>query len=294
MNNLSIIKQIKLQRAVTHVDINKFNLDNDFLYEKDAQELYEIGLQRKINTEGIDKIFLDAMDLAKLRKFWDIEEVTEVHLDGYIGIHLHNLLRLSTSEASRPEVWNSIIFQISNAREYISFRKNHGKQEDKELGLSDIFLKNSTDVHNKNKLAGPWWVVELTRNGSDYSSAKNAFFATYFTDRYMTMNFMHYRQIAIAMANYFHNKSDARELLATKDQLGNPSFSNTINDYLISRNDYESAFENISYNQENFLVWQLSKKKSTIVNDGPNDFKVSEKELRKVYALIDNLIKQRK
>ena len=108
------------------------------------------------------------------------------------------------------------------------------------------------------------------------------------------MNFMHYRQIAIAMANYFHNKSDARELLATKDQLGNPSFSNTINDYLISRNDYETAFENISYNQENFLVWQLSKKKSNIVNDGPNDFKVSEKELKKVYVLIDNLIKQRK
>lgn len=293
MNNFGIIKQIKLQRALTHVDIKEFNLDKDYLYERDAQELFEIGLQREINTDGLDKIFSDAMDLSKLRKFWDIEEVTAVHLDGYIGINLHHFLRLSTAEASRPELWNSIIFQISNVKDYISFRINHGLQEDKELGLSDIFLKNSMDVHNKNKLAGPWWVVELTRNGNDYSSAKNAFFATYFTDRYMTMNFMHYRQIAIGMANYFHSKSDARELLATKDQLGNPSFSNTINDYLISSNDYEITFENISYNYKKFADWQISKKKSYILNDGPHDFQVSEKELKKVYTLFDELIKQR-
>ena len=294
MSNLGIIKQIKLQRVITHSDINEFKLDDNFFYKKDAQELYEIGLHRPININGLDEVFLDAMDLTKLRKFWDIEEVTAVHLDGYIGIHLHNLLRLSTAEASRPELWNSIIFQISNAKEYINFRINHGLSEDKELGLSDIFLKNSMDVHNKNKLAGPWWVVELTRNGSDYSSAKNAFFATYFTDRYMTMNFMHYRQFAIAMANYFSRKSDARELLATKDQLGNPSFSNTLNDYFISKNDYEMSFENISSEPSKFSEWQISKKTSKILNDGPNDFKVSEKELKKVYELFDVLIEQRK
>ena len=294
MNNLGIIKQIKLQRAITHSDIDEFKLDENYFYDTESQELYEIGLQRQIDVKGLDKIFLDAMDLSKIRKFWKIDEVTAVHLDGYIGIHLHNLLRLSTAEASRPELWNSIIFQISNVREYISFRINHGLQENKELGLSDIFLKNSDDVHNKNKLAGPWWAVELTRNGSDYSSAKNAFFATYFTDRYMTMNFMHYRQLAIGMANYFNSKSDARELLATKDQLGNPSFSNTINDYLISRNDFEIDFESISYDSNKFYKWQNANKKSNIINDGPDDFKVSDKELNKVYKLFDELIKQRK
>ena len=253
MNNLRIIKQIKLQRAITHSDLENFTLTEDFFYEIGAQELNEIGLKRQINIEDLEKIFSNAMDPSKLRKFWDIEEITAVHLDGYIGIHLHNALRLSTAEASRPELWNSIIFQISNAKEYINFRINHGLNEIKELSLSDIFLKNSMDVHNKNKRAGPWWVVELTRNGSDYKSAKNAFFATYFTDRYMTMNFMHYRQFAIGMANYFNSKSDARELLATKDQLGNPSFSNTINDYLISRSDYEVIFENIPYEPKNLV-----------------------------------------
>ena len=57
MNNLGIIKQIKLQRAVTHSDIDEFKLDENYFYEKESQELYEIGLQRQINIKGLEKYF---------------------------------------------------------------------------------------------------------------------------------------------------------------------------------------------------------------------------------------------
>ena len=113
MNNLRIIKQIKLQRAITHSDLENFTLTEDFFYEIGAQELNEIGLKRQINIEDLEKIFSNAMDPSKLRKFWDIEEITAVHLDGYIGIHLHNALRLSTAEASRRTLE---FYNISNIK----------------------------------------------------------------------------------------------------------------------------------------------------------------------------------
>ena len=137
-------------------------------------------------------------------------------------------------------------------------------------------------------------VVELTRNGKNYQSSKNAFLCTtYFTDRYMTMNLMHYRQIAIGMANYFYQDDNARDLLATRDPLGNPQFSATLNDYLISEN-IENQFESVEYDISKLQNWQNSKKKSSIINDGPDDFKISIKELEKVYNLFDFLIDQRK
>ena len=107
------------------------------------------------------------------------------------------------------------------------------------------------------------------------------------------MNLMHYRQIAIGMANYFYQDDNARDLLATRDPLGNPQFSATLNDYLISEN-IENQFESVEYDFSKLQNWQNSKKKSSIINDGPDDFKISIKELEKVYNLFDFLIDQRK
>ena len=149
-------------------------------------------------------------------------------------------------------------------------------------------------MHNLNRISGSWWTVELTRNGKNYQSSMNAFLCTtYFTDRYMTMNLMHLRQIAIGMANYFVGNDQARDLLATRDRNGdNPQFSATLNDYLAT-NNFESQFINIEINHESFTKWQGSRRNSKIINDGPDDFNVTDKELDKVYKLFDGLIKQR-
>ena len=109
-------------------------------------------------------------------------------------------------------ILNSIIFDSKAAKNYIRHRVNFGLTEKtRDLRKSDLFLQNANEVHNLNRIAGSWWATELTRNGSNYSSSKNAFLcSTFFTDRYMNMNFIHYRQFGIGMANYFYNNDKAR------------------------------------------------------------------------------------
>tara|TARA_B100000989_G_scaffold187106_1_gene140753 strand:- start:2648 stop:3535 length:888 start_codon:yes stop_codon:yes gene_type:complete len=295
MTDLKIIKQIKLIRNLTDDNFENIDLTEDYFYKSDEDGLFEIGLERPISIQGIDQILRDAVDTQQVRDFWKIKDITPRHLDGFIGIKLHHMLRITLAEASRPELWNSIIFDSKAAKNYIRHRVNFGLTEKtRDLRKSDLFLQNANEVHNLNRIAGSWWATELTRNGSNYSSSKNAFLcSTFFTDRYMNMNFIHYRQFGIGMANYFYNNDNARDLLATNDQLGNPQFSATLNDYLISVN-VEKQFENINIDFENFQKWQVAKRKENIITDGPNDFKVSDNELLKVKNLFDKLIKQRK
>jgi len=109
----------------------------------------------------------------------------------------------------------------------------------------------------------------------------------------MTMNLMHLRQIGVGMANYFVKNDQARDLLATRDRVGdNPQFSATLNDFLAS-NNFESSFVSVESDYNNFSKWQTSKRKQNILNDGPNDFKVTDNELAKVFKLFDALIAQR-
>ena len=167
-------------------------------------------------------------------------------------------MRLSPAEASRPELWNSIIFEIPEAKEYIEFRINFGTTKIKKLKRSDLFLKQSSQVHNLNKISGPWWVVELTRNGKNYQSSKNAFLCTtYFTDRYMTMNLMHYRD-----CNWYGKlflQTTTQETAATRRSSRKSSIFGYSNDYLISEN-IENQFESVEYDISKLQNWQNSKR----------------------------------
>ena len=116
MTELKIIKQIKLLRNLTDDNFENIDLTEDYYYKVDENSLFEIGLERPINKEGIDQILIDARDTQKIRDFWNIKEVTPTHLDGFIGIRLHHLLRITLAEASRPELWwlrMSLIFAPS-------------------------------------------------------------------------------------------------------------------------------------------------------------------------------------
>lgn len=297
MSKLKIIKQIKLQRVLTDSNFLDPKIEEDFFYEENSKKIIEIGLSREIGIDNINEIFVNAQDESKIKKFWGIKgEPGPKEYDGYVGIHLHNYLRLSRAEASRPELWNSIIYQNPEIIKYLEKRLNVGlKIEEKKKNLikTNLFLQSSSYVHSLNRISGPWWVTEMTRNGKDYDSSKNAFQSTtYFYDRYITMNLMHYRQIAVGMANYFNEKEEARELLATRDQFENPQFSATLNDYMASTN-FETKFKKIDINYINFNKWQLKAPSKNILNDGPDDFKITNAELKKVYTLFDELIKGR-
>ena len=65
-----------------------------------------------------------------------------------LELNLHNILRLSLSEASRPELWNSIIIQNKSALDYISYRTNLSG-ELRELKVSDVFIEITWVTYTK-------------------------------------------------------------------------------------------------------------------------------------------------
>lgn len=321
MSNLKIIRQNKIQRLEDIITINgpleKIEIPETLYCEK-AEELSEIGLERIIAIDKLDKIFIDAQDSAKVRQFWgesgNDTKPRAWQTDGYLGVHLHNYLRLSQSEASRPELWNSIVAQSAEARKYISYRDGVSEEEDGEVKsaseiegdvaniLKVLFVQNRGAIHQNHYLSGSWWIVEMTRNGKDYETSKNAFrCTTYFTRRWYLLDFMHNRILAVSISNYFSewnekgmNRWDqgddvkpgnARTILAT-NKLGNPQFSNTIKDHLISSN-IETKFKPLKINHEKFIEWQ--KKRPTTTLKGPDDFNISKSMLKVATAMIDEL-----
>ena len=76
------------------------------------------------------------------------------------------------------------------------------------------------NIHQTNRLSWPWWVVEVTRNGSSYISALDAFKSTtYFTTRYIQSFLMHQRPIAIALAQYFAEFDNEPKRFSEKDAI---------------------------------------------------------------------------
>ena len=119
------------------------------------------------------KKYLFTKDLEVIRKFWDIKEVTCSFRWLYWN-KFTPFFEIKSCWVSGAELWNSIIFEIPEAKEYIEFRINFGTTKIKTK--EERFIKQSSQVHNLNKISGPWWVVELTRNGKIINLQKMHFF----------------------------------------------------------------------------------------------------------------------
>lgn len=303
MTNLEILSYQYLKRNLNDDNFMDYKPLQDHMLE--ISDLKKINLHREINIIGIQKVFQDAQKTEKVRNFLglskeDFIDYETTFTDAYIGLNLHNLLRLSPSEASRPEVWNSIIFSQPHALQYLHYRKNLeivDESKKKKLTISDLFVTSTMgNIHQTNKLSWPWWVVEVTRNGSSYISALDAFKSTtYFTTRYIQSFLMHQRPIAIALAQYFADfdnepkrfNKDRRDVLATSGTDGLGQYSVALKDYFIEHR----LFKNIdipTISNEAFQKWQKNSS-SFSFNSGPEDFKVSQESLEKVFKIFDHI-----
>jgi hypothetical protein len=300
-HNLEILNYKYMKRNLN--DSNYLEYKPTVEHFLETEELNRINLNRKINIEGLNKIFKDAQDSTKVKSLLKIskeefESQKASFTDAFVGLSLHNLLRLSPSEASRPEVWNSLTYTGEEVLKYHLYRKNiELTEENKDLTLKDIFVSSTMGtIHQHNKISWPWWVVEVTRNGSDYISSLDAFKSTtYFTTRYIQSFLLHQRPIAIALSQYFaefdkeprrFNKL-RREVLATKGADGLGQYSVALKDYFIENR----VFENIEYpkiSQEKFQKWQESSS-SFSFKSGPNDFEVTQETLDKLFKIFDDI-----
>jgi len=303
MTNLEILSYQYLKRNLNDDNFMDYKPLQDHMLE--ISDLKKINLHREINIKGIQKVFQDAQKTEKVRNFLglskeDFIDYETTFTDAYVGLNLHNLLRLSPSEASRPEVWNSIIFSQPHALQYLHYRKNLeivDESKKKKLTINDLFVTSTMgNIHQTNRLSWPWWVVEVTRNGSSYISALDAFKSTtYFTTRYIQSFLMHQRPIAIALAQYFAEfdnepkrfNKDRRDVLATSGTDGLGQYSVALKDYFIEHR----LFKNIeipTISNEAFQIWQKNSS-SFSFNSGPEDFKVSKESLKNVFKIFDEI-----
>ena len=288
MKNLKILNQKKL--------INNINKSNMFDYVPDESDylnnkkIIEFGLGRIINIQNLSNIFESALDNTLVKDFSG--GIDPTHFDCFLGINLHYELRLSRSEASRPELWNSIIFQIPAAKEYIVGR---GKKftEKFEPKLSNFLISGIQDLHRHNFISSAWWITELTRNGSDYDYSKKAFNCSrYLAERFGTLNYFHNPLFALATVEFLYNFEDRVKppgIISRRDALSKPpNFGVSIKDFMLSRNT-ESLYKHANYSQPEFTKWQESKQRNFNKLEGPKDFNIDLKEINKVVNEFESL-----
>ena len=302
MKNLKIVNQIEFLKFKT-VDDYEINIsDKNILMRED--ELIEYNLNREYDIDKLNQIFKDAQDDKKVLKYCTLpssSKVKEYMRDMYLGIALHSQFHISRSEASRFEFWNTIIFQVPEAKKYLAKRGDRDIQE----AIKHYTVLNPTNLIVTNVISAPWWVVEMSRNGDDYELSKVAFEqTTTFYSRWFNSTALHNQILTIAYLTYLHKK-DWKNCLDGKsgkeyDRMRSYVDDNTekgirrqisinlqkvLNDH-ISTNEYLNNIVNldIGQNDKNYAEWLNSSKKT-----GPKDFKVGDKiinTLEKEFDLV--------
>ena len=307
MENLKIIKQIEFLKLKKENDY-EINLGNPYVYMEE-EELIEYNLNRKYSIKTLNKIFKDAQDPNKVKKFLGITDFgrdKKNSLDLYIGIKLHSLFHISRSEASRYEFWNSILLQVEEARNYLKSR-NSKLSENSEIFDKYIVL-GETDMFVENRISSPWWIVEMTRNGDDYTISQYAFKLTSnFYNRWFNSSAFHNPILTLSFINFLENKDwlnclqgkDGKEYKAMQDFVNLPSTTEStirrniavnlqtvLNDH-ISSNEYLNKINdvNIKYDEQAYRKWL-----DTNSEGGPKDFKISKKILESLNEEFEHVL----
>lgn len=302
MENLKIVNQIEFLKFKKE-DGYEIDISNKNIFMRE-DELIEYNLNREYDIDKLNKIFIDAQDDNKILKFCNLPsstKVTKYMRDMYLGITLHSHYHISRSEASRFEFWNTIIFQVQEAKKYLAKRGNKDTQD----AIKHFVVLNPTDLIVTNVISAPWWVVEMSRNGDNYELCKVAFEqTTTFYSRWFNSSALHNQILTIAFLSYIHKK-DWKNCLDGKsgkeyDRMRSYIEKNTekgirrqisinlqkvLNDH-ISTNEYLNNIVdlNINQNDNNYIDWLNSNKKT-----GPKDFIVGDKiinSLEKEFDLV--------
>lgn len=253
-----------------------------------GRELKSMGLRRVVDLTGIETIVKNVQDKKKLEQFsgQKIKGNPDVVLvDMYFGIHLHNLLRLSRSEASRTELWNSLALNPSIV-EYLKYRSELWRTEPPKLKKNYFFTYGISDFVVGNHLARPWWATELSRNGKDYSTSIDAFLQTeIFIMRWNNMDLMHNKLWALTIIDFF---SKTKFSVAMREV--RLHFRRAMNDYAASGKFNIDFSNNINIDHEKFKEWQDDKYDGTKI-EGPKDFSVSQSLIKEKSKILKDIAK---
>jgi hypothetical protein len=297
----------KYLQLVNQIEFLKFKKEDGYVINPSnsnssmrKDELVEYNLDRNYDIEKLNTIFKDAQNDKKVLKFSNSEgqkKPSQYMRDKFLGVTLHSNFHISRSEASRYEFWNTMMFQVPEAQNYLSLRRSG----DINSILKKLLVTNETSLMVTNNISSPWWIVEMSRNGDSYDLSKVAFDQkSNFYQRWFNSNALHSQILTISFLTYLEKKDwkkclegkDGKEYDLMRTFVSNNSkeairrqiainLQTVLNDH-ISSNEYLNNIDNldISQNEENYKEWLESSK-----NIGPKDFQVTKE-------IIDTLEKQ--
>ena len=288
------IKKINNNRTEVNNSIYDYieNIQTNEIDSLKRDLLSDVGLERSVNVSGLKDLVKNVQVQDKVAKFVGLKldkskKLDVYYIDLYFGIHLHSILRLSKSEASRTELWNSLSIN-KDIKKYLKFRNTYVESGElvAKLKASSFFTYSQKHFVVEHHLARPWWATELARNGSSYDYSKDAFKQTQmFTMRWNNMTLMHNRLFALSVINFITNQKFKMGIRDVRQHLGR-----VMNDYAASKS-FDTDFENyIEEDISKFKEWQLESydPKNLI---GPADFNYSEKIIKNKVKLLKDITK---
>ena len=125
----------------------------------------------------------------------------QVESDAWLGPRLHAALRLTRREAAHKGVWTYLA--VCEAPRYVRWRWG-----DASSGRTPV--ERFAGLESKQAFARLWWMAELFRNGSDYSSAQAAFGSQDVINNFFRMGVAHHRPTALAFAKVLRDDAERR------------------------------------------------------------------------------------
>ena len=191
-----------LRDMVNHSHPDKYIISNENKELANLSKKVEIKLIKeiisKIGNDIFSNVDLDVVSKIIGKKI-EFKANNSRYLDTYVGVYLHHYLGITRAEASRPEFWNSLVMSDSLILEYCIFRSQFGRTKPQKVKLSYFIVEQEQNLIIQHLLARPWWSVELTRNGGDYStSIDSSALGSMYTRRWGTMSLMHNKLFALS------------------------------------------------------------------------------------------------
>lgn len=112
-----------------------------------------------VPIESFDELFAEVISRAD-RSHWPKESTS----DAWLAPHLHNLLRLTRSQAADRATWEWLAIRVAP---YVQWR-----WQDRDGVVAEDRWRGP--IH-KQALARLWWGAEIFRNGPDYHPVRQAF-----------------------------------------------------------------------------------------------------------------------
>ncbi|MFC9173020.1 DUF6339 family protein [[Kitasatospora] papulosa] len=127
--------------------------------------------------------------------------------DSWLGPRLHAALRLSRREAGCRDVWRYLGLW---AADYVRWR--WAAEPDASESNSSVGVERFVGPDSKQALARLWWMTELFRHGSDYSTAALALTNQDIINNFFRAAAAHHRPTALAFISVLPQSEDGERL----------------------------------------------------------------------------------